>query len=188
MKDDNAYRYDISLVRNILTSVYASLQTDQYSLIQNHVTKTITGGSEIDVIAQVQQLVEERSTGRHLPEYPPKDIHDRIVNNAMVKLLAAMFPHIDPLNLEAAVKTYSMADGISNYHGGLGEYIIKNISSPTKKLNSVTFQELTEVLSLLPPRAPKELEVQMYRNDEDRLMIQFVGEIDVASTAGKRQE
>ena len=113
---------------------------------------------------------------------------EKIVAEALTQLVTAIFPGVAPESVKSDVQMYITTEGISNYHSGLGEYIVNNIRRHASVTEMLTFQELTEVLSILPGRAPKELGVKLYRDDNGDLKLQFVGEIDVRATAGKRPE
>lgn len=113
---------------------------------------------------------------------------EEIVAEALTQLVTAIFPGVAPESVKSDVQMYITTEGIGNYHSGLGEYIVNNIRRHGSVTEMLTFQELTEVLSILPGRAPKELGVKLYRDDKGDLKLQFVGEIDVRTTAGKRPE
>lgn len=128
------------------------------------------------------------SNGKFLEPYPDKPVYEQIIAKELSSVIMAMFPGSDPEVVMTDVRTFVSAEGIGDYHTGLANYIMSNIRSLGEGVGNLTFQELTEVLSILPGRAPKELEVRLYRNDKGDLKLQFVGEIDVRTTAGKRPE
>jgi hypothetical protein len=173
---------DEPTTRKLLDHDIKGLITDEGGVTPNFATSF--GKYLVTVIKNDGKM----SNGKFLDPYPDKSIYEQIITKELSSLVMAMIPSADPDNIKSDVKTFVLTDGISNYHGGLGEYIMRNMNPTKQEDQHITFQELTELLSLLPPRAPKELEVKLYRDNDGRLKMQFVGEIDVATTAGKRQE
>lgn len=86
----------------------------------------------------------------------------------------------------ADIRSLVMAEG--NNYPAIVQYI-SQFSGQGKEIGEfqMTFQETSELVSILPPRAPKELQVCLRRDVGDRLTVAYRGDIDVATTAGRKE-
>lgn len=186
--DNDARRYNIATICNILTMVYSSLQGEPHSLIEKQISRIITGGPEKDLIEQVWKVIRIRGPVSCLTEFPTQETYEKIAITELSKLMAVLFPLYPTSEIERDMKMFVTEYGHEGYHKAIADYLQRNIGESTCHVKNITFQELTEVLSLLPPRAPKELEVKLYRDTSGHLKMRFDGEIDVAHTAGRAIE
>ncbi len=99
---------------------------------------------------------------------------------------AAQYLNLDPTSLRSDM--YNIIRSEKNPFPTLIQFLNQYIT-PAKEASDfkMTFQETSELVSILPPRAPKELSVVLKRDKDGRLKVVYDGEIDVATTAGRKE-
>lgn len=99
---------------------------------------------------------------------------------------AAQYLNLDPALLRSDMHNIIRSE--TNPFLALIQFLNQYIS-PAREASDfqMTFQETSELVSILPPRAPKELSVVLKRDKDGRLKVVYDGEIDVATTAGRKE-
>lgn len=118
---------------------------------------------------------------------------DRQANSRLENYLELIMnsPAAQCLNLDPALLRIDMQNitrSEKNPFPALIQFLNQYIS-PAREPSDfpMSFQETSELVSILPPRAPKELIVVLKRKEDGRLKVVYDGEIDVATTAGRKE-
>lgn len=110
-----------------------------------------------------------------------KTYTDLILNSPAAKSL-----NLDPTVLLKDI--LAIVESEENHYPALVQYLTQYLGIKNEPSDfPMTFQETSELVSILPPRAPKELVVILKRREDGRLKVVYDGEIDVATTAGRKE-
>lgn len=122
---------------------------------------------------------------------PPEENHKRVLQERIGHYADLVTGSAKGISLDydkvvADIRSLVMAEG--NNYPAIVQYI-SQFSGQGKEIGEfqMTFQETSELVSILPPRAPKELQVCLRRDVGDRLTVAYRGDIDVATTAGRKE-
>lgn len=124
---------------------------------------------------------ENKTTTKQWEEERAKTYIDLIMHSP-----AAQFLNLDPSVLLRDITAIIESEG--NHFPALIQYLAQYIGLKGESSDfPMSFQETSELVSILPPRAPKELVVLLKRREDGRLKVVYDGEIDVATTAGRKE-